>query len=305
MKRTLFLALAGALLTPGMLHAGCSIGGGKNPESSPEPGPEPAESTSTEPLPLLEGTYPGNTLWLTSTGDHVPPGTTTSIYRTASNTRDFIIPTTDPTPPSPPPTGGGGNRCDSIRTAATTDGGTSYMERAAIATGLARHLIELDLTFYQGNSNPVSGERSWWPIASWILPTGAPYWGSSLRVDYSGWQTGYPWSNSSSLFYVYLNDVLIGGANSETNKPVIELTWSTDGEVSVILDTGTAPGLRKIEVPVELENPILENFQPSHFQVGRVYLPYSLRSSRGTVYAYSHLLEGTPTGGGPTYTHKF
>jgi hypothetical protein len=293
MKRTLFLALTGALLSPGLLHAGCTIGGGKNPIPSPEP---PPESTTTVELPIFAGSNPGNTVRLASTGPDVPPGASTSIERIASNSRSDRVVTTDPTPPNPPPTGGGGNRCDSIRTSSVAGGGTSYIERTAVATGLARHLIELDLTYYQGNSNPVSGERSWWPVASWILPTGAPFWGSSLRVDYSGWQTGYTWSNPGSMFYVYLDDVLVGAANSETNKPTIELTWSTDGEVSVILDTGPTPGSMRVEMPLELENPITENFQPSHFQVGRVYLPYWLRPSLGTVYAYSHLMEGTPTG---------
>jgi hypothetical protein len=290
MKRRLIPALAGALLAPGLLHAGCSITG-NDPPGKPPQAPRPV-STTTVALPTLEG----NIQWLTTNGIDVPPGATTGIYRIGSVTVDDRVVTRDPTPPDPPVTGGGGNRCDSIRSTAMAGGGGSYMERAAIATGLARHLIELDLTYYQGNSSPVSGERSWWPIASWVLPTGAPNWGAMLRVDYSGWQTGYSWPNNSSLFNVYLNDVLIGGTYSETNTPVIELTWSTDGEASVILDVGATPGALLVEVPVELENPITENFQPTHFQVGRVYLPYWLRQSLGTIYAYSHLLEGTPTG---------
>jgi hypothetical protein len=289
MKRTLFLAFSGVLLAPGLLHAGCSITGNQPPDSQLPP---PPASTTTLEMPTLEG----NIQWLTTTGTDVPPGASTGIHRTASKTVDFRVVTRDPTPPDPPVTGGGGNRCDSIRSTAMAGGGGSYMERAAIATGLARHLIELDLTYYQGNSNPVSGERSWWPVASWILPTGAPYWGSSLRVEYSGLQTGYPWNNSSALMNVYLDEVLIGGINPETNTPVIELTWSSDGDVSVILDAGATPGSNRVEIPVELENPVTENFQPTHFQVGRVYLPYWRRQSLGTVYAYSHLHEGTPTG---------
>jgi hypothetical protein len=289
MKNTLVMTLAGALMAPGLLHAGCSITGGRNPDGSEIP-----ESTATSVAPAVFG----YTVLIQSSGMNIPPGASTGILRDASNSINRRVDTLDPTPPSPPPTGGGGNRCDSIRTSMPNSGYAtpSYIERTAIAAGLSRHLIELDVTYYQGNSSPVSGERSWWPVASWTLPTGAPYWGSVVRVDYSGWQTGFNWTNPSSLFNVYLNDVLVGGIYSETNKPIVELTWSTDGEVSVILDTGAAPGYLRVEVPIELENPVTENFQPTYFQVGHVYLPYWLRPSYGTVYAYSHLHEGTPTG---------
>jgi hypothetical protein len=289
MKRTLLtLALASILITPALSRAACTIGKTNDPPSSP-----PA-SSSTAPMPAILGSAPGNTRWIDATGIDTPPGASVGIWRFASNVVDMRLPILDPAPPEPPPTGGGGNRCDSITTHAV-GGATSYIERAAIAGGLRRHRIELDFTYYQGNSDPVSGARSWWPVAAWILPTGAPYWGSNLRVDYSGVQTGYAWTNVNALFHVYLDEVYIGNVVSETNTPTMELNWSTTGVVSLSFDAGAVPGSHVVEIPVVLDNPIVENFQPSHFQVGRVHLPYTLRPSLGTVYAYSHLMEGTAT----------
>jgi hypothetical protein len=188
MKSKVILALVGAVLIPGLAQAKCSIG-----EQDPWPSQPRPRSTTILPEPLYGGNGAGVT-WIQNTSQ-VPPAHVNfwnSTNRTTSNfvddRPDALVPNGVVTPPPPPPPNGGGGVCDSANSVVTpaNQGFTSFLERTPVLPGLARHQIQLDLTYYEGNSNGVSGERSYWPIAAWQIPMEGPTGtAATLRVDYS------------------------------------------------------------------------------------------------------------------------
>ncbi len=300
MKSKLLVALIGAVFTPGLVHAACSIGPGHG-QSLPLPPP----STATAAIPVIGGSAPGYTTWIDELND--VPSAHTNFWE-ASDRRITLVrdiaplrltgSLPAPPPPPPPPGGGGGSICDSTNSAVTPSSlyFTNYVERTPVSLGLYRHQVQFDTTFYEGNSHPVSGERSWWPMLAWSIPMeGVTEYSQTLRVDYSGWQTGFAWNNVNSQLRVYLDETLVGGAVVETIKPSIELSWSADGQMLLVLDVGPAPGTSVVEIP--LASTVIENFQPETFQVGRVSMPNTIRPSKGTIYAYSHLIESEPSTG--------
>ncbi|MDZ4813427.1 MAG: hypothetical protein SGI99_12565 [Pseudomonadota bacterium] len=312
MKSKLLAALIGAALTPGLLHAACSIGSGQglDPLLLPpqNPSPPPPQSTAMAELPEIGGSAPGYTTWINDLND--VPSEHTNFWE-ASNRSVTLVRDIAPLrltgslparpPPPPPPGGGGGAICDSTNSAVTPSSlyFTNYLERTPVSLGLYRHQVQFDTTFYEGNSHPVSGRRSWWPLLAWIIPMeDKTEYTQVLRVDYSGWQTGFAWNNVNSELRVYLGETLVGSVVVETIKPSIELSWSADGQMLLVLDVGPTPGTGVVEIP--LTSTVIENFQPQTFQVGRVWMPDTIRPSKGTIYAYSHLVESSPATGHST-----
>lgn len=289
MKNMIVFALLGAFIAPSLVQAGCTIG---------KRGEQQINSVITPVEPQTAGTAPYNSIWFLDASQFIPEEQAV-LDRSVSSTSLVVPIRLDTVPPQPQtvnPPGTGGGRCDSIRTT-TTPGDlyqTSYVERIPNSAGLVRHQIEFDMTFYVGNAKPVTGERSYWPVASWMLPTDGLDGASTLRLDYSGADIGYESSNANSLFYLYLDEVLIASVVVQTNKPKVELNWSTDGQVTMSFDVGPVSGQTVLEVPVQLANPKRLDFYPLSYQVGRVDLPYWLRPSKGTIYAYSYLIETPP-----------
>lgn len=290
MTMQLRMALTGVLMMSGTVQAACTIGGHPNGNGAP-----PMSVTSTE-LPIIAGGTPANSILITQHGQ-------TPEDREISNHRDEVPQSlngsTNAPPPPPPPEPGGGNRCDSYRTNVTgtesvqsVDLLTSYLERTPTALGLYRHLLEFNVK--QVVDNPGKNTGSHWPVVAWQIPmndaTGPGF--VNLRVDYVGLPATLD-TLAKRNFSVYWEDTLVARVSvNNTFTPELELKWSADGRMLLLFDVGEDNGADLVQIA--LASTLIQGFQPSKFQYGRVAMPETIRSSTGTLYAYSHLIESPP-----------
>jgi hypothetical protein len=204
---------------------------------------------------------------------------------------------TSPPPPSPPGTGGG--LCGSVNAMVlpnTNLFAIGYLEHTPLALGIYRHQVHFDLTKYKGNSDPriAEGARAWWPLVAWDLPADLLVGEviETLRIDYSGRDSGLGVLLPNAMFNVYSGNALILAVVVKTNMPKVELVWSGNGQILLSLDVGEEAGSEIVQLP--LTRNVGQVFQPMSFKVGRVSMPTSIRPALGEIEAASYLIEAPP-----------
>ncbi len=290
MTLQLRMAITGVLMTSATVQAACTVGGGGQPP--------PMVSVTTDEMPIIAGDVRANSILITRYGEVPEPRALSNFYDVAPPS--LIGGGTPLSPPPPPDREGGGNRCDSVRTnvaqpgAGATNSGdypSSYLQRTPLALGLYRHLLEFDMTYVK--DNPKNSQRSHWPVVAWEIPmNGGTVTGVvNLRVDYVGLPSA-PVPGAQRNFSVYWQNTLIAEVPISTFTPEVELQWSADGHMLLLFDIGAANGTNLVQLP--LVSTVMQGFQPSNFQYGRVAMPTTIRSSTGSMYFYSHLIESPP-----------
>jgi hypothetical protein len=195
---------------------------------------------------------------------------------------------------APFPSGGsGGGLCDTfnVPAAAGNNHNAMFLQRDVIGPGVTRHRVMLDLSGYVGNTDPVSGQRSWWPgLVTWMIPVEAHSYGAELRVDYSGTDGILgPNTHSGNHLRLMLDDVFLDSVTVERSRISIELQWTTDGQAVVLVHehnaASTTPDgwgtiFRTSDLPVT--GTATSDFYPRMYLLGRRGA-YFERWSTGTI----------------------
>ncbi len=223
------------------------------------------------------------------------PGEASGISYSPVNNHQYANNSAAPIPlgaPFPESADGGG-LCDAfvIPAAAGNNHNAMYLQRNVIGPGVSRHRVLLDLSGYVGNTDPVSGQRSWWPgLVAWTIPVHAHSYGAELRVDYSGTHGMLgPNTHSGNHLRLMLDDVFLDSITVERSRISIELQWAADGQAVVLVHehnaaSTTPDGWGTIFRTSDMLVPgtYKSDFYPRFYQLGRRGA-YFERWSTGTI----------------------
>lgn len=179
--------------------------------------------------------------------------------------------------------------CDDLNVAVGPGGSYwAYLERDTDGVALSRHRLDIDARGYAGNADPVSGARSWWPgIVTWVIPMASGLT-SELRIDYSSYRSGYTWPHVGNQVRIVLDGVQQDFVPTASDEFAVELNWTPEGEVVVLVADLDAAGRPLASVAIPIAGAATENFRPLMATVGRRG-SYEFRWSHGELRISSEL----------------
>ena len=253
-------------------------------------------------LPVVAGAVPCQFGCRDATGCENPPSTTTgagaavipySLHNLLPGKQRLDLPARS----RPPLLGGPAQSpiivygtCDDLNMVVGLGGDAAYLERDTGSVALLRHRLDVNASGYVGNADPVSGTRGWWPgIVSWLIPMASGQT-AELRVDYSSYRSGYSWSHYGTQLRLMLDGVQQDFAMIGSDQFAIELNWTPEGDVAVLIaDLDSSGGsLASTPTVIPVVGVATEFFKPLRVTVGRRG-SYEFRWSHGALEISSEL----------------